>query len=178
MPKKTTKEKTQSLIKKDADSMASLGLLSAPLEALSTDEVHLGWSVLDLAEKVIKERKEEMRERLLLEAENLGKQDEKGSFILDLDEGQVKKEKRVARAKPDEALVRKTLLGLGVNPERVFVTRTVTEFSPEAFQSLVDEGIIPEDKAKEATESKITWALKVVPPPAVKTIFNKIKELK
>lgn len=163
-------------LEKDAEQIAKRSLLTTPLQDLTTEETHFAWSVLDQLTKLVKERQGDMRERLLSDAEQYGTEDKKGSFVLELPYGKVKKEKRVARAKPNETAVRELLIGKGLNPERVFQTKTVVEFSPEAFASLVEDGVVTEKEAEALYEKgKITWALKVTPPSFVKSLFEKAK---
>lgn len=160
-------------LENDAVQISKRGLLTTPLQDLTTEEAHFAWSVLDQLTKLVKERQSDMRERLLEDAENYGTTDDKGSFTLDFAYGKVKKEKRVARAKPNEKAVRELLISKSINPERVFVTRTVTEFDPKAFAHLVEEGVITEKEAEAMYEKgKITWALKVVQPTFVKNLFD------
>jgi len=161
------KDKTETM-ELDARSMAGKELLTCPLIDLSVDEVHFGWSLLDLLEKAAGKRKDDMRELMLAAAESLGEADDKGSLVLVLEDGEIKKEKRQGKDAVKEGAVRKLLVSKGIEPSRVFATRTVSEFDAKAFKELVDEGMISEEEIADLyTPGKVTWALKVVKPGAM-----------
>ena len=161
---KDTKE-TKDILSGSGKALASSPLFTTPLEDLTTDECHFGWSVLDLVEKAIKPRKDEMRVRMMQEAQEYGLEDPKGSLVLDLGDGQIKREKRRGKDVVREADLRALLKDKGINPDRCFAQKIVTEFDPEAFKQLIADGIISEEEVKECfTPGKITWALKVQKP--------------
>ena len=156
---------TKDILSDSGQQLASSPLFTAPLEDMNTDEVHFGWSMLDLMEKAIKPRKEDMRVRLLKEAEEYGLEDPNGSVVLPLGDGEIKKEKRQGKDVVKEADLRDLLITKGVDPNRCFVSRTVYEFDPVAFKQLLADGLITEEEVKGCfTSGKVTWALKVKKP--------------
>lgn len=149
----------------DGEGTLAQKLLTFPIEKMTTPEVHFAWSVLDLVEKVSSERKEGLRVRLFEDAEKLGKEKESGSFVLELEDGKVEKQKRQGKPVVKEGPLRKLLEAKGIPAARVFVTRTVEEFDDKAFKSLLDAGVLDEAEVKALFEpGKVTWALKVEKP--------------
>lgn len=160
-----TKTETMEL---DARSMAGKELLTHPLGELSVEEIHFGWSLLDLFEKAAKKRKDDMRDLMLEVAEKHGEADDRGSMIFGLGDGEIKKEKRQGASKVKEAAVRKLLVAKGIDPDRIFVKKTVVQFDADAFKEIVSEGLIEEDEIDALyTPGKVTWALKVKKPGAL-----------
>lgn len=159
-------KKDLELLRQDGVVMVSRGILTTPLEELTDEEVHFGWSILDLVEKASKGRKEEMRDRLLEVAEQLGAEDEKGSYTYVLgDGGQVKKERRQKKDEVKAGKLRKYLSDCGLDPDVCFKKKTVYEFDREAFEDLLEQGLVDKDEVLALFEpGKVTYALKVTKP--------------
>jgi hypothetical protein len=156
---------TLEILEADAQDMVMTHLMCIPVEEMTAEEIHFAWSIIDLFDKAAKGRKDDLRAVLMEEAELRGEVDPNGSFILELEDGEVKKEKRQGKDRVKEGPMRNFLKEKGVDPNRIFLSRTVTEFDPKAFKDLLDEGLFTVDEVRELfTPGKVTWALKIKKP--------------
>ena len=161
----TNGTKLMEVLQQDGVAISAADLLTHDLEALITDEVHFGWSVLDLIEKAAKKRKDEMRDRLLADAKEYGNKNDNGSFILEVEMGKVTAQRKVAKAKADQKKVRELLLQKGIPVNSILVKKTVQEFDVKAFEAMVKDGQITEEE-KEAVmgTAKESFSLVVEKP--------------
>lgn len=145
-----------------------------PREAMSLLEKLEAWIALDNIEKAAKARKEALREDLLMETEAKGTQDDKGSFVLETQLALLTKEKRVDKL-PDlkqlQALVE--AVGKIKENEKPFDEVKTLVVNPSKLESLVERGLLPEQKVKECCGT--TWALKV---KVSKEVEEAVKQLK
>jgi hypothetical protein len=153
------------VLKGDAVVMSARDIMTTSLEEMNTTEVHCGWSILDLLEKAAKDRKAEMRSRLLKDIDILGMDDDRGNSWIVLKNGSVKKEVRRSKPRPNEAAVRALLRERGVDSARAFTTRVVEELNLDSLKDLVAKGVISQAELDGVMEhAKETFALKVVKP--------------
>ena len=140
-------------------------LMTVPVEAMTVEEQHFVWSVLDLFDKACKRRKDDLRAGLFEEIDKNGTEDEKGHVVLTLPDGEVKKESRQKAKVAKEGLLREILQRKGIDPDIVFVKKISYEFDSKAFKKLLEDGYITREEVRECfVESKTTYALKVKKP--------------
>lgn len=160
----------KNLLVRDGMTVSESGLLTAPIGQMETEEVHYGWSILDVIEKTAKKRKDAMKKRLMDDAELHGTEDpEKGHLVLDLPMGRVTRQKRVSKPGVNETAVRQLIIKKGIEPALVFSIRSVESLDVGALEDLIRNGTITEDEAETLfIEGKVTWALRVDAPPHLK----------
>ncbi len=94
--------------------ISSEEVLVKPARSMERAELIEVWSLLDIMEKnLIKDRKGELRDEMLNRAENHGEINEKGSFVLELEDGKITRQKRQGKTSIEAALV---FAKLGTNP--------------------------------------------------------------
>lgn len=169
MPKKTRAEVQLTTVRK----LTSQWLLSASVEEMSDDEAAAAWSFLDLMEAISKDRKTQIRAKLLDRIEEVGDENEKGSFVANMEGAEVIKEKRQAKL-PDPNLVEELLKEREMNISEAFDQETKWVMSPSKIDFLVQGGKLPGDQLE--ASKKVTWALKVKPNPQVKGFIAETKK--
>lgn len=143
--------------------------LHAPVKEMPITHVVQAWAVLDFLEKRVKDRKAELRLRLLDEAEDNGKPTDKGGQRLFIDGSTVLREKRVSKT-PAEDVVDRLLEEGSLEREAAYDERTVEVLNPSKLRLLVESGAMDEDELEEA--KKISWALKVFPSTELQEVLG------
>lgn len=143
----TNGTKLMEVLTQDGMTISGADLFTKPLEEMTTDEAHFAWSVIDVLEKGSKERKDEIRDRLLDDAKERGEKTDKGHFVLVLENGRATAQRKLSKAKVDQKVVRDLLMKKGIPVAQVLVKKTVQDFDQKAFDALVKDGQISEEEA-------------------------------
>lgn len=166
-------EKALAVLRESQQIIDAETLLRTPVEELTQDAQLIAWSVLDSIEKgLVKKRKEDLRKSLMKVAE-LGKEDEKGSFVYEVagTGGSVKKQKS---QKKDVFIVdklKKLLKKKNISEETVIVYKPVV--NEKVIDSLIENGVIKPKEYDAVTEpGKVGWSLIVKKPHSVKKLLN------
>jgi hypothetical protein len=147
-----------------------------PIDSFTDEQAASAWAVIDLMEKVIEERKKNLRESLLARAKKTGTAKESGSFEAKMGEATVISEKRQAKL-PDEEVVKAALKKAGLEYEDGFSAQMVWTMDPSKVDFLVQGGKLPEEEIKKIEESKkVTFALKVKPDKVLKSHLDGMKK--
>jgi hypothetical protein len=148
-------------------------MLTDPVDSFTDEQAASAWAVIDLMEKVIEERKKNLRESLLHRAHQTGTKNETGSYTAKMGAVTVISEKRQASL-PDEKVVEACLKDAGLEYEDAFTGQMVWKLDPSKVEFLVKGGKLPADKIEDS--KKATWALKVKPDKEVKAQLDTIKK--
>ena len=166
----------------DEDSKNQLAVLSDlniervftdTIDSFTDEQAASAWAVIDLMEKVVKERKESLRESLLARAKSSGSKTEKGSFEVKMGDSTVISERRQNKL-PDEEVVKECLKKAGLEYEDAFTAQMVWTMDPSKVEFLVMGGKLPEKEIEES--KKVTFALKVKPDKILKTHLDVVKK--
>jgi len=146
------------------------------VDSFSDEQAATAWATIDLLEKVVKERKEALRQALLKRAQDSGEKNENGSHEAKMGTTTVISEKRQANL-PDEEVVKAALKKAGLEYEDGFTAQMVWTMDPSKVEFLVQGGKLPAEEIEKIEASKkVTYALKVKPDKAVKVELDKIKK--
>lgn len=148
-------------------------VFTGSIDAFTDEEAASAWAVIDLMEKVIEERKKNLRESLLHRAQKTGTKNENGSYEAKMGAVTVISEKRQASL-PDEKVVEACLKTAGLEYEDAFTGQMVWKLDPSKVEFLVKGGKLPAEKIEDS--KKATWALKVKPDKTVKGQLDSIKK--
>jgi hypothetical protein len=148
-------------------------VFTAPIESFTDEQAAGAWAVIDLMEKVIEERKKNLRESLLRRAHETGSKNANGSFEAPMGAVTVIAEKRQAKL-PDEKVVEACLKEAGLEYEDAFTGQMVWTMDPSKVDFLVKGGKLPAEKIEDS--KKATWALKVKPDKALKGQLDTVKK--
>lgn len=148
-------------------------IFSGELEEFSDEQAATAWAMIDLLEKVIEDRKKELREALFSRAEKSGKAKENGSLESSMGSVTVVKERRQGRL-PDEEVVKACLKEAGLEYEDAFSAQMKWVMDPSKVDFLVQCGKLPAEKI-EASKS-VTYALKVKPNKEIKEKLEEAKK--
>ncbi len=154
-------------------SLTSGAIMQAPIASFTTGGASQAYLLLNLMEGIIKKRKEELRERLLGEAEVSGSETETGSFKLDADGNTVIRERRESHKLKDEA-VSALLEKHGLTMEQGFDKVVTWVPSPTKLAHLVEIGALTKEAVDDLTE--VGWAIKVVPSDAFAKLIDEAKQ--
>lgn len=144
-----------------------------PIDSFSDEQAATAWAMIDLLEKVVEERKKNLRESLLARAEKAGKKKENGSFEATMGAVTVINERRLAKL-PDEEVVKVCLKEAGLEYEDAFTAQMVWTMDPSKVDFLVQGGKLPAEKIE--ASKKVTSALKVKPDKAIKAQLDNVKK--
>lgn len=148
-------------------------VLTAPIDTLTDEQAASAWAMVDLMEKVIEERKKNLREHLLVRANETGKKKENGSFEVEMGPVTVINERRQAKL-PDEEVVKAALKEAGLEYEDAFTAQMVWTMDGSKVDFLVQGGKLPAEKIE--ASKKVTFALKVKPDKALKSQLEGVKK--
>ena len=148
-------------------------VFTAPIDTLNDEQAAGAWAMIDLLEKVIVERKKNLREHLLVRANETGKKNENGSFEVAMGPVTVINERRQAKL-PDEEIVKAALKEAGLEYEDAFTAQMVWTMDGSKVDFLVQGGKLPADKIE--ASKKVTFALKVKPDKALKSQLDGVKK--
>lgn len=181
-------------------------LFVKPPKHMSEEECVEVWSVLDIMDKkVFSARKKELKSYLLAMAESKGTKNAKGSFIYEVSDGNVTRQRREGKDTLEPGLFFAKMAGNTLAMEkccRKTVSLTPAQF--EKVRGLVDKGdtdllevldgakdsvdagvfeglvaadIIPLNEAKSViSPGAVTWALTVKKPSVMKELETTVKE--
>jgi len=144
------------------------GEFETPTAALSLAEQVEAYAAIHFIEEVSKGRREVIRESLLVEADK-GDVTEKGGFRLSVNNHTVIKEKRVASA-PDEKALMALLESKKLDITKAFDKVSVHVANPSKVALLVENGHLTEAEAKALY--KVTWALVVKPSGELESLLE------
>jgi hypothetical protein len=144
-----------------------------PIDTFTDEQAATAWAMIDLLEKVVEERKKNLRESLLARAEKAGKKKENGSFEAAMGGVTVINERRQAKL-PDEEVVKACLKEAGLEYEDAFTAQMVWTMDPSKVEFLVQGGKLPAEKIE--ASKKVTSALKVKPDKAIKAQLDNVKK--
>jgi len=148
-------------------------VFTAPIESFTDEQAAGAWAMIDMLEKVVEERKKNLREHLLVRAGEVGTKKENGSFEVAMGPVTVINERRVAKL-PDEKVVEALLKEAGLEYEDAFTGQMVWTMDPSKVDFLVKGGKLPADKIE--ASKKVTLALKVKADPALKGQLETVKK--
>lgn len=137
-----------------------------PPETFSDDEAASAWAAIDLLEKAVKERKEQLRMSLLGRAQEKGTVNEKGSSEAEFGDIKVVREKRQAKL-PDPKVVEEALKEAGLEYEDGFTGEMKWVLDPSKVEFLVKGGKIDAEKVE--ASKRVTYALKMKPNKEMKS---------
>jgi len=144
-----------------------------PIDSFTDEQAATAWAMIDLLEKVVEERKKNLRESLLVRAKKAGKEKENGSFEATMGGVTVINEKRQGKL-PDEEVVKACLKEAGLEYEDAFTAQMVWTMDPSKVDFLVQGGKLPAEKIE--ASKKVTSALKVKPDKAIKAQLDNVKK--
>jgi hypothetical protein len=136
-------------------------VLFGPIKDLEAVDALQAWAFLDFVEKQIKDRKAEVRGVLMESAEEDGRTNQKGSFVLKTGMGKVIREKRQAKAHDEKALL-KLLKDKNIPVLEGFDEVKSLKANPSKVEHLVSIGKLSREDA-DGCKKAATWALKVEP---------------
>lgn len=148
-------------------------VFTAPIDSFTDEQAAGAWAMVDLLEKVVEERKKNLREHLLVRANETGKKKENGSFEAEMGPVTVINERRTAKL-PDEEVVKTCLKEAGLEYEDAFTAQMVWTMDPSKVEFLVQGGKLPAEKIE--ASKKVTFALKVKPDKALKSQLEGVKK--
>ena len=147
-----------------------------PVESFSDEQAATAWATVDLLEKVVKERKEALRQALLKRAQSTGEKNENGSHEAKMGTTTVISERRQEKL-PDGEVVKAALKKAGLEYEDGFSAQMVWTMDPSKVDFLLQGGKFPAEEAEKIEASKkVTYALKVKPDKVVKGQLDSIKK--
>lgn len=158
------------------DAFANLSrqwLLSTPVSEMTDEEAVGAWLQLDMIAAIAKGRKEELKARYMGVLEKTGEENDRGSFSMDVDGSTIVRERRQASL-PDPELVKKLLTDRGLDISEAFDEQRSWELSPSKLKFLVECGKLPAQEIEDSR--KVTWAFKVKPGAALKSVVDKTKK--
>ena len=139
-----------------------------PTQDLTLVEQVEAYAAIHFIEEVPKGRREAIRESLLVAADK-GEATEKGGYRLPVGNHTVIKEKRVASA-PDEKALMALLESKKLDVTKAFDKVSVFVPNPSKVTLLVENGQLTEAEAK--TLYKVTWALVVKPSGELESLLE------
>jgi len=148
-------------------------IFTAPIGSLTDEQAAGAWATIDLLEKVIEERKKNLREHLLVRANETGKKKENGSYEVEMGPVTVISERRTAKL-PDEDVVKACLKEAGLEYEDAFTAQMVWTMDGSKVDFLVQGGKLPAEKIE--ASKKVTFALKVKLDKALKSQLEGVKK--
>jgi hypothetical protein len=146
-------------------------LFSQDVYSLTKEQQVGAWTILDLLEKVSKERKEAFRKEMLSLARD-GEKDEKGSGTVVINGTTVVAEARTPDF-PDEKKLKEILKAKKLPLDSCFDQVTAYQLNPSKLEFLVDQGKLSQEEVDSCRET--TYALKVKPEKETKDKLNEIK---
>jgi hypothetical protein len=135
-------------------------VLNKPMADLSNAETATVFAMLHHVERLVKVRKEALREKLLAAAADEGSATEKGGYVVEYDGTKVIREKRVATS-PNADAVRTLLEAAGLEEKDAFSQKTSWVLDPSKLKKLIDTGKLDADTIEKSKE--VNLALKVFP---------------
>jgi len=147
-------------------------VLTGSIEEFTDSQAATAWATVDLMEKVVKERKDQLRESLMNRAKAGGVKRENGTCDMLTDGTTVTCERRVATL-PDEDVVKACLKEAKLQHEDAFTAQMVWTMDPSKVDFLVNGGMLPAEKIE--ASKKETFVLKVKVAPALKTKLDSVK---
>jgi hypothetical protein len=145
--------------------LATSEIMSADLATFPMSKVVAGWLLLANIEKMIKDRKEVMRERLLNEAEAGGQTSSSGSQSLPAEGATIVRERRESKQLPFQATAA-LLHSKGIPVEDACDEVVSYVVNQSKIQNMVDLGKLKQAEVDALRE--VTWALRVIPTEEVK----------
>jgi len=146
-------------------------LFSRDVKSLTKEQTVIAWSVIDLLEKIAKDRKESFREALLQLAGE-GEPSEKGSYSVEVDGTRIIAEARTPEF-PDEKKLKEIMKSKKLSMDLCFDQVTSYQLNPIKLDYLIDQGKITKEEVDSCR--KTTYALKVQPDRETKDRLNEIK---
>ena len=140
-----------------------------PPEAFTDAEATNAWAVIDLMEKAVKARKEQLRASLLQRVEEKGSVNDKGTSEAEFDGIKVVREKRQNKL-PDAKVVEECLKEAGLEYEDGFTAEMTWTMDPSKVEFLVRGGKIDAEKVE--ASKRVTYALKVKPDKETKSLLE------
>ncbi len=165
----TTETKLATLVNTEVRPLTSGEVMHAPVEKLSLGERVEAFAILQWMEKKLEERKAALRERLLADAEQVGKPNEKGGFKISHEGCAVTKEARTSKS-PNDGELRALLTEASIGAEQVFDKVMVEQFNPSKLEQLVSLGKLDAEAVKALY--KVTYALKVSPSESIELLLE------
>lgn len=133
---------------------------SKDVASLTVAEQAAAYATAHFIEELAKARREAVREKLLVEAEQSGIPNEKGGSKLVVNDYTVLRERRLSSS-PDEKKLMKLLDEKGLGADAAFDKVTVLQANPSKVAQLVAQGKLTEEEGKALY--KATYALIVHP---------------
>jgi len=146
-------------------------LFAKDVDSMSREQSVGAWTVLDLLEKVSKDRKE-LNRLNLLEISKEGEPNEDGSRSVEIDGTTIVAEARTPEF-PDEKLLKAILKSKGLPLDSCFDQVTAYQLNPHKLDFLVDQGKVTKEEVDSCR--KTTYALKVKPNKETKAKLNDFK---
>jgi hypothetical protein len=143
--------------------------ITADLKDLTDEEIVRAWVLLRHAGDAITARLEAIRERLLKEAEEFGKETDKGGQRVYIDNCLVLREKRVAKL-PTKPKFMELMEKANLNMDQAFSKVTQTVLDPSKIENLVNLGKLSRQDVEDL--KKVTWALRVKPAESLETVLD------
>lgn len=144
-----------------------------PIDSFTDEQAASAWAMIDLMEKVVEERKKNLRLSLLARAEKSGAKKETGSFEAQMGGVLVLNERRQGKL-PDEDVVKACIKEANLEFEDAFSAQMVWTMDPSKVDFLVQGGKLPADKIE--ASKKVTFALKVKPNKVLKEHLDSVKK--
>lgn len=151
---------------------SSLDLLftSSPEELNELELVNV-WSMLDLIEKIAKERKNFFRERMLEEAQK-GEKNKKGSYSINIEGSTITAESRVSSV-PDEEMLKQLLNEKNIKIEECFDIVKTLQFNPIKLDYLVQRGFLTEEEVEKCRKKSVALIVNV--NKEIKNVLESVK---
>lgn len=179
MAKKKTDPEQVALARVEAERLNSIlgfgSLFNASLEKMEPYEKAIVWSLLDLFKDLAKERCDEAREALFVDAEAVGVKTEKGHFTIEMEDGTTVTKERRQRSNPSEDHVKMLLEKYRIPLAEAFSEKKSFVLDPSKLQHLVDTGKLPSAEVEEG--KGVTWALKVKASTDLATALEGVQKM-
>lgn len=168
------KSRTKSEIEQIQNPLLSNLAFHVNPESLPSPLQTVAWCILDLLEKVAKERKEVFRECLMERAVEEGALTEKGGYTLEIEHTEVRREKRVSKLPEDEPL-RELLAKSGIPYTEVFDEVKTLQINPSKLDFLVKTGRLSQTDVEAC--HPVTYALCVKPSEEIKRLQDEARKV-
>lgn len=138
-------------------------------KAMEEEEVLQAWTLLRFANDHIAARLDELRELLLADAKEFGKETDKGGQRLYVGRHLILREKRVAKL-PEAEGFKALMETANLKLDQAYTKQTKTILDPSKIENLVNLGKLAGKEVN--TLKKVTWALRVKPDQDLETVLD------
>lgn len=172
MSKAETKDVTNAVATNVAP-LTTSQLMHGDVKTISTSEATQTWLMLSLIESMIKERKKELHERLMTEAQHHGQKNDKGGYLLGMGGSKILRERREGKQLDvDKVTALLNSKGIPILKGCDEVTSIVVNLSK--IKHLINIGLLTQEEIDAITE--VTWALRVTASKEIKTMLEQAKQ--